>query len=517
MFPSSKYLKAFIVIILIGWFSAFVVQNIDLTTADIGRHIKNGEFILSGNQDVLTTNFYSYTNSEHPFVNHHWLSGVIFYLIYSFGGFKLLHLFFIALFAIAFLLFFDVACKKSGFITAMILSVLLIPLMADRTEIRPEVFTYVFSAIFLWILWHWRQGKISSNYLFVLPFIQVLWVNLHVYFFLGFLITGAFLLEKVITRSRKTALKKLAGVLVLLGIASVINPHGIDGAFYPFRIYNNHGYRILEEQSVWFLENLNIFNPGFVLFKIVLLLLVLSFIFVLIKNAKQFSWVDFFLGTGFAILALIAIRNVPLFALFALPVIAQNIKVGAGRKIIARNAYEQIAVGIYSLVIAVLVLINYSSYGFFRPINFGLGVIPGRNASANFFKENNLEGPIFNNYDIGAYLIYHFFPQEKVFVDNRPEAYPESFFKQIYIPIQQNDDKWQSAQEKYYFNTIFFYLRDATPWGQDFLISRVKDKSWVPVFANRHTIIFLKRNDKNSEIIQKYEIQETYFNIIKTK
>jgi len=64
---------------------------------------------------------------------------------------------------------------------------------------------------------------------------------------------------------------------------------------------------------------------------------------------------------------------------------------------------------------------------------FGFGLVQGNNQSAQFFIDNNIKGPLFNNYDIGGYLIYHFYPQEKVFTDNRPEAYSVSFFeKYIY-------------------------------------------------------------------------------------
>lgn len=98
------------------------------------------------------------------------------------------------------------------------------------------------------------------------------------------------------------------------------------------------------------------------------------------------------------------------------------------------------------------------------------------NASAEFFKKENVQGPVFNNYDIGSYLIYYLFPQERVFVDNRPESYPASFFKEIYIPMQEKE---------YNFNAIFFSHCDYTPWGQKFLINRLNDKDWVPVFADQ--------------------------------
>ncbi|MFN3966652.1 MAG: hypothetical protein ACK4JE_03010, partial [Endomicrobiia bacterium] len=135
------------ILILLSWYSFFLIQKINLTTADLGRHIKNGEMVLSGNFDVLRTNFYSYTNSTFPINNHHWLSGVIFFLIYKFFGFSGAHLFFIILSLLTFCIFFYVSERESGSATAGILSFLIIPLIAKRTEVRPEVFSYLFAGV----------------------------------------------------------------------------------------------------------------------------------------------------------------------------------------------------------------------------------------------------------------------------------------------------------------------------------------------------------------------------------
>ena len=142
---------------------------------------------------------------------------------------------------------------------------------------------------------------------------------------------------------------------------------------------------------------------------------------------------------------------------------------------------------------------------FNRGNSFGVGLLKGNNAAAEFFKANQIKGPIFNNYDIGGYLIYHLYPQEKVFVDNRPEAYPSEFFEDVYIPMQENEAVWQAQDDLHQFNAIFFSHRDATPWGQKFLVTLVDDPNWAPVFVDQFAIIFLKRNNHNEEISKKYE------------
>jgi hypothetical protein len=101
-----------------------------------------------------------------------------------------------------------------------------------------------------------------------------------------------------------------------------------------------------------------------------------------------------------------------------------------------------------------------------------------------------------------------------VFTDNRPEAYSLAHFQQEYIPAQEDNAKWESLMHKYQFNAIFFSRRDLTPWGQNFLVARVKDALWVPVFVDSYNIIFVKQdNPANSEVIKKYAIPKEMFGL----
>ena len=139
------------------------------------------------------------------------------------------------------------------------------------------------------------------------------------------------------------------------------------------------------------------------------------------------------------------------------------------------------------------------------------GLVPGINGAAEFFNRNQIQGPLFNNYDNGGYLIFHLFPRVKVFVDNRPEVYSVSFFKDMYVPMQENNDVWKTMDEKYQFNSIFFYRHDLTPWGQNLMINRIQDPNWAPVYVDLFSIIFLKRNERNRALIDAYELPKSMF------
>jgi len=510
---SKKILRVAVFILLLAWSGLFFVHKIDLTTADLGRHLANGRLVFAGQLDVLKTNFYSYPEPDFPTVNHHWGAGVIFYLIEKTFGFAGLSLFYLILSLFIFGLFFKIAEKEAGFWTSAIVSLLYIPLMAARTEIRPEIFSELFIALFFWILWRWRREEISGRWLFVLPAIELVWANVHIYFIFGLAFIGLFLFEEIIQPSlRKIARFKTLGLVLALSLlASLATPFFASGLLEPFRIFENYGYRIIENQSVWFLENLGfIANPNLKLFEIGLAVLILSFALLLFKKKKP-NLVFLILAVIFSTLGWLAIRNFTLFGLFALPIVACNLRHIFNSKVF-RNLTAKTGLIFLSLAVFGLTFLTQFDRLPFGGQSFGWGLSDGNHQSAEFFKEAGLKGPVFNNYDIGGYLIYELFPSERVFVDNRPEAYSIDFFQRRYIPMQQDNSVWQREDAQEQFNAIFFSHRDATPWGQNFLIERLKDDIWAPVYVDQYAIIFLKKNELNRELIEQYGIpKESFF------
>jgi len=486
----------------------FLSGKINLITADLGRHLKNGEIILSGGfNDVVKENLYSYTFADFPFINHHWGSGIIFFLLYKGFGFSGLSAFFVFLNLITFWLFFDSIRKRVTFFKIFLVSILFLPLFVFRQEIRPEVFSYFFCGLFFWLLLAIEDKRISSKWLFVLPFLQMVWINLHVYFFCGFILLGIFWLKNI----KKDLAKSISLVIVFSLALSCLNPFGIKGLFFPFKIFENYGYLVLENQSVFFIDKVIGRYPANLFFKISFVVLLASWI-IAIKN-KKFSWLYFGLFLFISYLGWSAVRNFALYAYFGFWITSFNL---AGISFFEKKRTETqlfifIAGGIFLLF--GLYLVSPSYWTIQRRIGWGL--LKNNQGSAVFFKENNLKGPIFNNYDIGGYLIFNLYPKEKVFVDNRPEAYPKQFFTETYVPMQQDPKKWQEVSQRYNFNVVFFSRNDLTPWGQAFLISLVQDPDWAPVFIDQFAIIFLKRNEGNKILIGKYEIPKEMFTVIR--
>ena len=514
---SFYWFKISLLTLLFLVFGLLVSEKINLPAVDLGRHIKNGEEVISclktagfsfNNCPVLSKNYYSYTYPDYTFLNHHWGSGVVFYLINKFFGFAGLSVFFVFISLATFWLFFDIARQKSSFGAAFLVSLIFLPVITFRREIRPEVFSYFFSGLFWWLVSQSETGRINKNWLWSLPFLMIFWANLHIYFFLGFLILGVSLLKNLV-KGRREETRNIFLILVFSTLGALINPAGMKAVLYPLNIFKEYGYRVLENQTVWFIDRVVGKYPPNLFFKIGFLSLLASWVFPIQQKKLPFDNVIF--GVFFSFLGLTAIRNFTIFGLFCLPIVSGNLSFALSQKSLLSDQ-KRIFFGFFTAVFIFFGLFIVNT-GYWLNRNTGWGLEKGVDSAAEFFNKNKLAGPVFNNYDIGSYLIYYLSPAEKVFVDNRPEAYPVDFFTNTYIPMQEENAKWEQASGQYTFNVIFFYRRDLTPWAQSFLISRINDAVWAPVFVDAYNIIFLKRNNENKEIITKFELPKALFQV----
>ena len=189
------------ILLILAACAALLLRTIDLTNSDLGRHIENGEILWEGSHPdaaaVLRTNHYSFAAPDAPFVNHHWLSGVVFFLVFKAAGFEGLTVFYAVLVALTSILSYWTAQRVSNPVVAAALATLALPLLAFRDQVRPEAFTYLFTALFYLVLLAWARGWAGNRSLILLPCLMVLWINLHIEFVFGFALLGAFALAAV--------------------------------------------------------------------------------------------------------------------------------------------------------------------------------------------------------------------------------------------------------------------------------------------------------------------------------
>ncbi len=524
-------------LLLVVFFALASARKIDFFFGgvDLGRHLMNGKLLLSSSapagtaSKILHKNFYSYAAGDTDFVNHHWLSGVVYYLVWKLGGFAGLNAFYILLGSIAFLLNWRIAQKASGWAFAAGVAALMMPILAVRANVRPEVFTLLFCALFLTLLWKHYNGEVGWGALLALPVIEIFWVNFHIGFIFGPVFIGAFMLGDLADRppagedlgpnpwasefyrKKLLLLRQWLKVLALTLAATLLNPNGIAGAIYPLAIWKNYGIDITENHSIVFLQS-NGYTGEFMEIKLTLVALYVS-ILAAVLFARRFPWPIFLLGGLLGFMAFFAIRNQTVMAMFALPAIAINAQLCGLKEFSARHRR---AAGV---VLGAIVLAGCGLNGWriFKYRNvMGLGLREGSLAVADFLRTNNFPGPMLNNLNIGGYLTYYLYPRYPIYVDSRPEAYDAAFLRDQYVEPLSDDDKWPAFLGARRFNLICFSY--ASVWERDFIARRAKDPNWAVVYAQYPVSILLRRNVENSYFIRQHEIpSERLFQTIPPK
>lgn len=475
---------------------------LDILSNDLGRHLLLGKIIVASGH-VPKVNLLSYTFSDYPFINTHWFSEVIFYLWRNVFGFNGLIILSILLIAAAFFFVFIAAAWKFNLLLTIIISLIYLQVLSERAQVRPELFSFLFLSIFIAILYKYRQKY--TKWIFALVPIELLWVNTHIYFFTGIVVLLLFLIDAIISRKDTFSSKKfltLFFVTLATGLATLGNPNFIKGAAYPLFVLNN--YAVPVRENVNFFSSLNYFqNPTFFYFGISVSLL---WIF-LILSRKKMALIDYLLSAFFTFMALFAIRNFPLFVFGAF---VPSVKATSNVVKYVSNKYFGQKTLLFNIMLFTLVCMavipsikwNVGSHG------LGFGVIDNAQAAVDFLTNNNLKGPIYNNFDIGNYLEYRLYPKEKVYVDNRPEAYPKEFFQNVYFPMQKSPAIFEQESNKYNFTIIFLAHTDTSSGTKQLLSQLVGNNDWKMVYLNSTIVIFLKNIPSNQPVIKAHLIDQ---------
>ncbi|GEM_PF-1671032 len=471
----------------------------DDLNVDLGRHIVSGGIIVN-THSLPRISLFSYTEPRYPFVNHYWLTEVIFYSLNSiFGLIALFYLKEIIVFlSIGIILYYTF--KKYGAFASGLASLFVFPFFVVRNVIRPELFGYLFFSILFILLLTYPK---SNKYIFLIPLIMLLWVNLSITFIFGILIIGILLL-KVSLREPKIDIqnyKKLGRLLkekdflfLLVSLAVLfINPHGIQGIIEPFLILKTPVYKLSEMESIFTVVK-TFPHPIYTY----IMYLILSTPILCIHLFVHRKFILFFFLTAFLITAAIQNRNIIFFTFIFIPsfgFVARNI---ANK--FTRDAHfsdiKRMSGGILLSSTLIVLSIPFFNNSFYKTFDikehFGQGFYEDAKPAIEFMQKNNLPKNIFNNFNVSGYFIYKTYPAYKPFIDNRPEAYSSSFLEKIYLPVFESNMQKQKVFEKYDIRTVFLQLDTGDQGARKLATDLNKDSRWKLAFLDNSIVIFTK-------------------------
>ncbi len=426
---------------LVGVFVLTTLLSVrPITAIDIGFHLRGGQWIL-GNMAFHKNDVFTYTVNQNEYIAMYWLYQVLVYSLFTLTGYAGLSIMNAILIALVFFLMF-IRMKSNGIPVWLATITLLLTTLAMETRfmIRPEVMTWILLIVTLLILDQYFHYK--KNYLYLLPIIQLLWVNVHGLFILGWIATGTYLMSTWFhERKFDTGLCKWFIVSIMVSLA---NPYFLKGITFPFYLFTRlQGSSIFKDaiaefKSPWTIKTtaLRPFLPALSLYSYYLTTFA-SFILCLITYKKRKVHEYLILGAFFYISAT-AIRNVPLFIIVAIPLIAVSVRDIVHFRFPSKQAkivtilfrYTPYVFLIFTALFSLRVITDAYYIADRRTKNFGTGLDKYTNpiSAADFIVRNNLRARMLNDLNSGSWLIWTI-PQP-VFIDGRLEVMQETFFQE---------------------------------------------------------------------------------------
>ena len=474
-----------------------------LGDGDTGWHVRTGEWILA-NGRIPDKDIFSFTRPQQPWFAWEWLWDVSFAWLHQHGGMAAVVLVNIFLLSATFTILFRLIRWKCGnVLIASAMTSLAVAVSSLHWLARPHLVTLLFVVIFYSILEHAERGH--TRLLVWLPLLTIPWTNLHGGFFVGIALTvlyavaflaGALLEPDAVSRAASLARSKPYWLAALGCLAaSLVNP-------YTYHLHQ-HIYKYLTDPYLFdhILEFQSFsFRHPVALFLEPLLLVSLAAAFWNLYK-KRFSSV--ILIAGWAHLALLSRRNVPIFAIIAAPVVALALqewltlapaggvaawlrKTAAMAQSFAGEVDETDRIGRLHLTSAMAALVLIAL--FYAPnapakcrAEYDPKLYPAKALAV--LRKPELAKSIFTGDQWGDYLIYRLYPNTKVFVDGRSDFYGTKF-SETYLDVMSVKYDWQESLDRYGVDTVL--LSPNAP-----LAGTLKESSrWRPIYDDGTAIVF---------------------------
>ncbi len=488
----------------------FILAFKQISDLDIWWHLSAGRWMLE-NGEVVRQDPFSFTARGEPWTSITWGYEVLIYLLYQVGGPVAVtagH----AIAAAGAMIFswwtflrLSPTRAQSEKVLGAAIFLAGIFLVEWRWNHRPEMFTHLFGAAMLFIFLEERRAP--TRLIWLIPVIQVLWVNTHGLFIFGPIVAGLFLGARLLEQpNRKEEHIRLLAVFALTAIACFLNPRGAHGAFFPlhlFKILNHVFYqRTIPEatnplrDAVWGFD-----TWGFVLWT----LSALAAFFWLrpFRASERYSWAYFPLLLGLVWVSVSARRNIALLVIWTLPFVADSLAQAVDPFLRRSAAWLRAEAKTEAWIIgAVAVLAFLFATDLGRPKNsvvrFGGAVAPAYygEGAVEFLKANGLAGKTFSNVEFADYALFAW-PDFRPYIDGRfAELYTQLHF-QRYMDVLAHPHLFDiDAKEK---GIEVVAVAHRGPMIKGLVVYLSQHPGWKVAYYDEAAVIFVPKSSKLAE------------------
>lgn len=496
---------------------------------DVWFHLTAGR-LLWNTWRWPAVNTFAYTTPDHPWIDLHWVFQLLLYGAYGLGGPNGCIALTAGLALATALMLYAAARRSVSPAAAAGLVAVALAIVGFRFNPRPELMSFALFAAYIWLL---DGYPTNGRAVFVLIPLQLLWVNTQGVFAVGLGLIGCYWVGTTLaflpvpqgwratTGCTAAEWRRLTLVLVLAATVCLFNPYGIPGALFPLQLLGRVTGDSLFSPRIG--EFRAPFESGY--------------------TTIAWCWVGFLITTGisfvvnlgrwhlgrlvaaivFAVLSSQALRNLPFFTWIAVPAIAANLgtlrAVRGPAPVAARaarrrgrspsdqwrglcHALEGAVIGAVVMLIAAIVTNRYAQMlGTEHEFGSGSSDLRFPASAIAFMRDARISGRPFNCLAMGGYLAWHVFPDQRVFVDGRLEAYPETFLRE-YFAVLDAPEQWPSVAARYAPDYVFLYhvYSNRLP-----LIRYLIRHDWTLVYYDEISAILVPADQAHREMRERAE------------
>lgn len=494
----------FVVIFLSLCFTDLSVKL--LNDAGIGWHIRTGQQILTTHQIPHTDSFSSIMTGK-PWIAWEWLYDVIVGALHSALGLNGVVWFTAIIVAATFAWTFKLMIARgTNLLLALILILLAISASMIHILARPHVLSWLFVVLWFSVLDSsereaLQKHRASSRWLWFLPLVMVVWVNLHGGFLLGLILCAIYWLsamwswrippasfqDNLVRLALGKRVRDLSLITLLCFAATFVNPYGWA--------LHRHIFSYLRDS--YLMDHIDEFqSPNFhgVAQKCFLGLLLIAIVLLAVrKRDLRTSELLLFIFAVYA--GLYASRNIPvaciLLALASGALWAPvHFAADLTQRMAAVNAGLRGHAWPFAAVIFVL-LVNLNGGSFAGKVlanaHFDRNRMPV--AAVDSLMELELSEPVLTPDYWGGYLIYRLYPKIKVVLDDRHDLYRDQILA-AYLKTLRAQPGWDEFLRDYHVTCLLM------PKNAAITAILSHTSGWKLVYSDNVAVIFVRADSR---------------------
>ncbi|MBE0606160.1 MAG: hypothetical protein IH610_07745 [Deltaproteobacteria bacterium] len=537
---------------LLALFLLFLITIPMLTkifTSDFGTHLALGRFVVN-QHEIPSIEHWNYPSlGMENGSGGEWGFQAVLYLVFSAaGGYGVSFFVWAVVFGIFLFLYRAMVLRGAHPLLAVLAIFAFSGFLRIRIQPRPEIFTYLFTAMTIFLLSEYYFGS-RRKLIYLFPPMILVWANSHPTYLMAFGLYGAFFADALLRAAWKKEFQwaRLRAWVIpplITGVAGLVlcglNPHGYGWLLAPLHMISrgaggdtNNILMSISELTPVKGTGFYIYFKATVVFAAVSLCLGLAgrrvylldlFLFAIAfkgawGSARAVSMMGLFLSPGVSLHLTGFLSEA---ARWFSPKVTRKPEEPAekqrqkGKKrpqpaaVSVRPVHRpRFAAGpavIVGVVVLALVAFGGTTLAFsFSQLEYGVGITEHKFSfkAAEFLRRNPIPGKMFNFFDIGGFLDWQLYPGALTFIDGR--TYNQQIFME-HQSVTGGAAGWERVVDKYGITYFVLKTMDSSGMILPVVPLLANDPNWSLVFSDGLFVIFVRNTPDLRGYIKDHEI-----------